>query len=86
MIEVTKRPFDLDDAVLGRLPRRLLIDLPDEEWKEVLKILSKGEKIAEDVRLDEMAKSTRDFSGSNLKREFLFLLAVGCQLTSLRLR
>lgn len=39
VVEVTKRPFDLDDAVLG-------IDLPDEEWKEVLKILSKGEKIA----------------------------------------
>lgn len=27
VVEVTKRPFDLDDAVLG-------IDLPDEEWKD----------------------------------------------------
>ena len=84
VIGATNRPFDLDDAVLRRLPRRLLVDLPGEkERKEILKILLKGEKVAEDVSLDEMAKRTGDFSGSDLKRlSPSSFLEVGFQLTS----
>ena len=69
VIGATNRPFDLDDAILRRLPRRLLVDLPGEkEREEILKILLKDETIGEDVTPQFLAKKTESFSGSDLKR------------------
>jgi len=68
VIGATNRPFDLDDAVLRRLPRRLLVDLPGEkEREEILKILLRDEKLGPDVDLTTLAKRTPSFSGSDLK-------------------
>jgi len=68
VIGATNRPFDLDDAVLRRLPRRLLVDLPGpREREEILKILLRDEALAPDVDLKALAMRTEAFSGSDLK-------------------
>ncbi|KAF5391463.1 hypothetical protein D9757_002014 [Collybiopsis confluens] len=68
VIGATNRPFDLDDAVLRRLPRRLLVDLPGvAERQEILKILLRQEILGKDLDLTVLAKETESFSGSDLK-------------------
>ncbi|KAI2611679.1 AAA-domain-containing protein [Hypoxylon fragiforme] len=65
----TNRPFDLDEAVLRRLPRKLLIDLPTEaDRAAILRIHLKGEILDEaTVSIEDIAKRTPLYSGSDLK-------------------
>ena len=64
----TNRPFDLDDAVLRRLPRRLMVDLPTKKDREaILKIHLRDESLSEDVSLEDLAERTPFYSGSDLK-------------------
>jgi SpoVK/Ycf46/Vps4 family AAA+-type ATPase len=68
VIGATNRPFDLDDAVLRRLPCRLLVDLPNQQAREaILKIMVRNEKLAPDVDLRAWAEKTKLYSGSDLK-------------------
>ena len=76
----TNRPFDLDDAVLRRLPRRLLVDLPVEKDREsILRIHLKNEVLEGAVSLSDLAKRTPFYSGSDLKN-----LAVAAALACVR--
>ncbi|RKP13668.1 P-loop containing nucleoside triphosphate hydrolase protein, partial [Piptocephalis cylindrospora] len=64
----TNRPFDLDDAVLRRMPRRILVDLPGlEERKKILDLHLKGEILGEGVTTEWLAQRTDHYSGSDLK-------------------
>jgi SpoVK/Ycf46/Vps4 family AAA+-type ATPase len=67
VLAATNRPFDLDEAVLRRLPRRLLVDLPDTENRlKILKVILKNEDLSTSVDLNEIAKLTEGYSGSDL--------------------
>ncbi|KAF2161766.1 hypothetical protein M409DRAFT_69570 [Zasmidium cellare ATCC 36951] len=64
----SNRPFDMDDAVLRRLPRRLLVDLPVAKDREaILKIHLKEEQLDAAVDLGKLAEDTPLYSGSDLK-------------------
>ena len=64
----TNRPFDLDEASLRRLPRRLLVDLPVEKDREaILKIHLKEEILDPEVSMTLLASQTPFYSGSDLK-------------------
>lgn len=68
MMVASNRPFDLDDAVLRRLPRRLLVDLPVAKDREsILGIHLKEESLDPAVSLADLAEQTPFYSGSDLK-------------------
>ncbi|PHU15982.1 hypothetical protein BC332_17187 [Capsicum chinense] len=68
VLAATNRPFDLDEAVIRRLPRRLMVNLPDapNRAKLLIVILAK-EEFAQDVDLESVASMTDGYSGSDLK-------------------
>ncbi|XP_047960330.1 uncharacterized protein LOC125205444 isoform X2 [Salvia hispanica] len=68
VLAATNRPFDLDEAVIRRLPRRLMVSLPDAQNREkILKVILATEELAPDVDLEAVAKMTEGYSGSDLK-------------------
>ncbi|KAF3911414.1 hypothetical protein ABW20_dc0103387 [Dactylellina cionopaga] len=78
----TNRPFDLDDAVLRRLPRRILIDLPTAADRlAIMNIHLNGEDLDADVDLSTIASDERTnlYSGSDLKN-----VAVAAALAAVR--
>eukprot|EP00792_Barthelona_sp_PAP020_P004053 TRINITY_DN1852_c0_g1_i1.p1 TRINITY_DN1852_c0_g1~~TRINITY_DN1852_c0_g1_i1.p1 ORF type:complete len:1418 (+),score=416.54 TRINITY_DN1852_c0_g1_i1:64-4317(+) len=65
ILAATNRPFDLDDAVLRRLSRRILVDLPSTENRiQILQVLLG--KAANKLPVEEISKLTERFTGSDL--------------------
>lgn len=67
IVGATNRPEDVDAAILRRMPQMFYIGLPNKAARvKILKIILKDENLAEDVKIDEVAEKTEDFSGSDL--------------------
>ncbi|AUG56240.1 ATP-dependent zinc metalloprotease FtsH [Acetivibrio saccincola] len=70
ILAATNRPDILDPALLrpGRFDRRVVVGLPDIKGREeILRVHARGKPLSEDVRLDELAKSTPGFTGADLE-------------------
>lgn len=68
ILGATNRPFDLDDAVIRRLPRRIYVDLPDAENRlKILRIFLAQENLSPDFEFEKLASATEGYSGSDLK-------------------
>lgn len=67
VLAATNRPFDLDEAIIRRFERRIMLGLPSVESREkILKTLLAKEKV-ENLDFKELATLTEGFSGSDLK-------------------
>merc|ERR1719272_2039511 len=68
VLATTNKPWDLDDALLRRLEKRVYIPLPDQQAREAsLKIHLAECALAPDVQLSQLATSAVGFSGSDLR-------------------
>ncbi|KAJ1639179.1 P-loop containing nucleoside triphosphate hydrolase protein, partial [Pavlovales sp. CCMP2436] len=71
VLGATNRPFDLDEAALRRLPRRLALSLPDADARvQIFKVLlaeELGTSKGGALDLSYLASITDGYSGSDLK-------------------
>ncbi|MGQ9565680.1 MAG: CDC48 family AAA ATPase [Candidatus Bathyarchaeales archaeon] len=69
VIAATNRPDIVDQAVLrpGRFDRLIYVPEPDEEArKQIFKIYTKSMPLAKDVKIEELARMTNNYSGADI--------------------
>ncbi|KAG0455847.1 hypothetical protein HPP92_023635 [Vanilla planifolia] len=72
VLAATNRPFDLDEAIIRRFERRIMVGLPSVESRElILRSLLTKEKVEEGLDYKELATMTEGYSGSDLKQHIV---------------
>lgn len=67
VLGATNRIFDIDEAVLRRMPKQFEIGRPqDKQREQILRIALKGTKIEPDLDFKELVLATRGMSGSGI--------------------
>ncbi|KAK6947854.1 ATPase, AAA-type, core [Dillenia turbinata] len=70
VLAATNRPFDLDEAIIRRFERRIMVGLPSVENREmILKTLLAKENVEEGLDFKEIAMMTEGYTGSDLKEK-----------------
>ncbi|KUH33235.1 AAA family ATPase [Thermococcus celericrescens] len=70
VIAATNRPDIIDPALLrpGRFDRLILVPAPDEKARlEIFKVHTRNVPLAEDVKLEELAKRTEGYTGADIE-------------------
>ncbi|KAH7283968.1 hypothetical protein KP509_34G033200, partial [Ceratopteris richardii] len=79
VLAATNRPWELDEAILHRLPRAFEVGMPNEkERAHILRVILKDENVDPDIDYDKLAALCDNYSGSNLKE--IYWQAVFLQL------
>jgi SpoVK/Ycf46/Vps4 family AAA+-type ATPase len=67
VLAATNRPWELDEAILRRLPRAFEVGMPDRQQRaSILKVILKDEDVAENLDIDRLASLCEGYSGSDL--------------------
>ncbi|KMZ74415.1 hypothetical protein ZOSMA_129G00070 [Zostera marina] len=68
ILGATNRPFDLDEAIVRRFERRIMVGLPSVESREqILKTILSKDKVEAGIDYKQLAVMTEGYSGSDLK-------------------
>ncbi|XP_019446555.1 PREDICTED: uncharacterized AAA domain-containing protein C16E9.10c-like [Lupinus angustifolius] len=68
VLAATNRPFDLDEAIIRRFERRIMVGLPSVENREkILRTLLAKEQVDEEIDFKQLATITEGYTGSDLK-------------------
>ncbi|VDM26777.1 unnamed protein product [Toxocara canis] len=64
----TNRPYDVDKAILRRMPARFYVPLPDRQSRaDILKVILRREPKDSDINFERVAEAANNLSGSDLK-------------------
>ncbi|EPS61247.1 hypothetical protein M569_13551, partial [Genlisea aurea] len=68
ILAATNRPFDLDEAIIRRFERRIMVGLPSADNREkIFRTLLSKERVDGDLSFAELAAITQGFTGSDIK-------------------
>ncbi len=68
VVGATNMPSSIDDAALRRMPKQVLVDMPDVGQRgKILDVLLRDELVADDVDIQAIAARSEDYSGADLQ-------------------